>query len=121
MSLSSYNQAFEKDWTLLAKEICRKVLDLPEAKEMKKSLSQNGFLTQTDKQDFAFMVNRVKYDVIYEKYGRPGTQTFDEFNARWKAWFNDKEREYVGYWDRSLSSEEYVVLGKIPDPEKFLI
>lgn len=120
MSLTEENQSFENEWLEVAKEICRRILDVSEIKAMKEHLKTTGFLSVEERSAFIGVANKVKYDVIYERYGKPGTQTFEEFNARWKAWFNDKDGDTVSHWGKRLTNEEHIIFGSTPDPEEFL-
>ncbi len=120
MALTPENQSFENEWLQVAKEICRRILELPEIQNMRETLKAAGFLTVEQKSTFVGIANKVKYDVIYEKYGKPGTNTFEQFNARWKCWFNDKDGDTVSHWGKRLTNEEHIIFGSTPDPEEFL-
>ena len=120
MALTPDNHAFETEWLEVARDICRKILENPEVKQMKESLKASGFLTVEQRSSFIGVANKIKYDVIYEKYGKPGTDTFEEFNVRWKAWFNNKDGETVNHWGKKLNNEEHIIFGSTPDPEEFL-
>lgn len=120
MALTAENKKFEDEWLIVAKEICHRILEVPEIKAMRDSLKSTGFLTVEQRSAFIGVANKTKYDIIYEKYGKPGTDTFEEFNARWKAWFNDKDSDTVSHWGRRLTNEEHIIFGSTPDPEEFL-
>lgn len=120
MPLSTENQEFEKTWLADAKEICQRILDNSEIKTMKDSFRATGFLTVEQQSAFIGVCNKIKYDFIYEKYGQSGTPEFEQFNARWKAWFNDKGSDTVSHWGKRLTNEEHIIFGSTPEPEQFL-
>lgn len=120
MALTAENQAFEEEWIGVAKEIAKRILELPEIKELKNNLNNNGFLSVEEKSQFIAITNKVKYDVIYEKYGKPESDTFEKFNQRWKAWFNNKGTESESRWGKKLTNEEHIIFGSTPDAEEFL-
>lgn len=120
MATNPVNLEFEKEWMALAKQVCQQILEVPEIKNMKEYLKKNGFLTVEQRGEFIGVANKVKYDLIYEKYGKPGTATFEEFNTRWKAWFNDKDSDAVSHLGKHMTNEEHIIYGSTPDPEEFL-
>ena len=110
---------FEKEWTELGVEICHAIYKNPRVKELKTSLQKNGFLTLEEKSDFINISDKIKYEIIYAKYGPEGSEGYKKFSEAWKDWFqlkgvgSSKERG-------QRNSVDHILFGSTPDPAEFL-
>ena len=110
---------FEKEWIKVSEEICEAIHNHPEVKKIKASLKKNGFLTLEEKSAFINISDRTKYEVIYKKYGREGSEGYKKFTADWKKWFQEKGVEsQKGH--NGKTNIEHIMFGSTPDPVQFL-
>lgn len=110
---------FDKEWSLLGREICAAIYKNSEIQELKSNLQKNGFLTLEEKSAFINISDKTKYDIIYTKYGKEGTPEYEKFSEAWKEWFQLKGVSSAK--DRGQrNSVDHILFGSTPDPEEFL-
>jgi hypothetical protein len=117
------NQAivkFEQEWRELASEICQKIYTTKEAQGIKHQLQKNGFLSLEEKSAFIDLCDKVKYDVIFSKYGKEDSEGYGDFSESWKQWFQQKGVESENNRGQR-SSVDHILFGSTPEPEKFLL
>ncbi len=113
-------EEFDALWTTLGREICQAIYTHKDAQKLKHSLQKNGFLTLEEKSEFINLCDRIKYEVIYSKFGAEGTKTYKDFSESWKNWFQVKGVE--SQKDRGQrSSVDHILFGSTPDPAPFLL
>jgi hypothetical protein len=111
---------FDAEWTQLGREICQAVYINPRIQEIKQSLQKNGFLTLEEKSDFINLCDQIKYDLIFDKYGKEHSESYKRFSEDWRQWF--KEKGVESQKDRGQrSSVDHILFGSTPDPVKFLL
>lgn len=111
---------FEKEWTDLGRKICQAVYVNKTVQEIKHSLQKNGFLTLEEKSEFINICDKIKYDVIYETYGKEDTESYKKFSEAWKEWFQEKGVESQKERNQR-SSVDHILFGSTPDPVQFLL
>src|SRR5690348_15595919 len=113
-------QQFDDEWSLLGKEICQAIYISPRAQEIKNSLQKNQFLTLEEKSEFINLCDKVKYDLIFAKYGAEGSEGYNAFSKAWMEWFQKKG---VGSEQNrgQRNSVEHILFGSTPDPARFLL
>lgn len=111
---------FEKQWSELGVEICQAIYITPQAQKLKGLLQKNGFLTMEEKSEFINVCDRIKYEIIYKKYGAEGTEGYKNFSQAWQEWFQKKG---VGSSKNrgQRNSVEHILFGSTPDPAPFLL
>ena len=119
MKITSVEE-FEKQWKALAHEIGKKILEDPTVAELKKSRAENGFLSLAEKSQFILIADKIKYDLIYEKYGEHGSSGFEEFKKFWQKWLGEKGVASSEPVSKSQQSANHFMYGSTPDPEVFL-
>ena len=111
---------FDKEWAMLGREICQAIYTNPKSQQLKESLHKNGFLTLEEKSEFINICDQTKYEIIYAKYGKEGTDSYRQFSESWREWFQKKGVE--SQKERSQrSSVDHILFGSTPDPEPFLM
>lgn len=111
---------FENEWTDLATQICRAIYHHPRVEELKAALTKNGFLTLEEKSDFINLSDKIKYEMIYSKYGPEVSQGYKDFSEAWKQWFQFKGVSSAK--DRGQrNSVDHILYGSTPDPVEFLM
>lgn len=110
---------FEKEWGEVSKEICAAIHANPEVKKIKANLDKNGFLSLEEKSAFINLSDQIKYEVIYKKYGEEGSESYENFSAAWRKWFQEKGVESQK-GKNGKTNVEHIMFGSTPDPVKFL-
>lgn len=111
---------FDREWLELGREICQIIYTNPRVQEIKHSLQKNGFLTLEEKSEFINFCDKLKYDLIYTKFGPEDSETYKAFSDAWKNWFQ-KKGVGSGQNKGQRNSVEHVLFGSTPDPEQFLL
>jgi len=110
---------FDEQWNLLGKEICQAIYNNSRVGEIQRSLQKNGFLTLDEKSEFINLSDKIKYEVIYSKYGPEGSDGYIKFSEAWKNWFQTKG--VSSSKDRGQrNSVDHILYGSTPDPVEFL-
>lgn len=111
---------FDKEWTQLGRKICQAIYTNVKTQEIKNELQKNGFLTLDEKSQFINICDQTKYQLIYEKYGKEGSEGYKNFSASWEEWFQKKG---VGSSHNrgQRNSVEHILFGSTPDPAPFLL
>ena len=105
---------------MLGREICQAIYTDKEAQRLKHSLQTNGFLTLEEKSTFINLCDRVKYEVIYDRFGKEGSKGYKDFSENWKNWFQVKGVESQKHRGQR-SSVDHILFGSTPDPGPFFI
>jgi len=113
-------EEFEKEWVQLAREICQVIYTQPQIQAIKNSLQKNGFLALEEKSQFIDTCDKVKYEVIFKKYGKDGSEGYSRFSAQWKDWFQQKGVESQRERGQR-NSVDHIMFGSTPDPARFLL
>ncbi|HVY67849.1 MAG TPA: hypothetical protein VHA30_03070 [Patescibacteria group bacterium] len=113
-------QDFDREWTLLGKDICQAVYTNPEVQKLKYALQKNGFLTLEEKSQFINICDKTKYEVIYSRYGQENSDSYKRFSDSWKSWFQAKGVESQKNRGQR-SSVDHILFGSTPDPVPFLL
>ncbi|MDE2312138.1 MAG: hypothetical protein KGJ93_03585 [Patescibacteria group bacterium] len=113
-------EQFEKEWTRLGIQICQAIYTNPRIQQLKATLQRNGFLTLEEKSEFINICDQTKYEVIFAKYGKEGTEGYKNFSESWQEWFQNKG---VGSSKNrgQRNSVEHILFGSTPDPAPFLL
>jgi hypothetical protein len=116
---SSSFEDFDKEWIQLGKQICQAVYTHPSIQKIKESLQKNGFLTLEEKSEFINISDKIKYEIIYAKFGDEQSEGYKKFSENWKQWFQEKG---VGSNQNrgQRNSVEHILFGSTPDPVQFL-
>ena len=110
---------FDNEWLELGRKICHAIYKNPRVIEIKASLVKNGFLTLEEKSDFINISDRTKYEIIYETYGKEGSEGYKKFSVAWADWFQNKgvsSQQNRG----QRNSVDHILFGSTPDPVDFL-
>lgn len=114
------NMQFEKEWESLALAICHDIYSNPLIQGLKKNLAEKGFLTLEEQSLFIDISDSTKYNRIYEKYGKEGTEGYKKFSEDWQKWFKGKGVSSEQH-RRQRNSMDHILFGSTPDPMDFLL
>ena len=111
---------FETEWHEIADAVCNKIYQNPDIQTMKDEFDEKHTLSPEQRSSFIAIANKLKYEVIYEKFGAHDTQGYDEFVKRWRHWYDNKGVHNQATLDRKLTNAEHILYSSTPDPEEFL-
>lgn len=120
MQASMDASEFEKAWKELAEVVCLRIYKEPEVQEMKKTFDAKHSLTYEQKSAFISIANRIKYEVIHERFGADGSPEYEAFKKAWEHWFDNKQTTSKQFEGRRLTNAEHVLFSSTPNPEEFL-
>jgi hypothetical protein len=118
-SIADLNQ-FESEWTQLAQEICTAIMKVPEITQLKNNLLERGHLTPEEKSNFINIADKVKYDLIFERYGDINSESFQNFRGFWQKWLKVKGVGSAKIETKRQETIDHFLYGSTPDPETFL-
>ena len=111
---------FEKEWIKIAEEIVRKLLENPTIQEIKKKVREQGHVTIEDRDQFIELVNKIKYECIYAKYGEAGSEQYKAFEEAWRNWQKEKGTARPQGQNMFEDNINHLLYGSTPDPDRFL-
>lgn len=121
MVLPSETQAFQEEWFNLAKVIVARVAADPEIVAMYDDFKASKSLTFEQRSQFIAITNKVKGQVLHETYGPEESDSFKQFQARWRNWYDTKGVTSALLGDRRLTNEEHIVYSSTPEAVEFFI
>lgn len=113
-------EEFEKEWVSLSEEVIRRIFDNVDIQNLKTILRDKGHLTVSERSKFITIVDDLKYDLIFKKYGPVGSAGFKSFTGHWEQWL--AHRGVGRNKPKNLFEENinHLLFGSTPDPEQFL-
>ncbi len=111
---------FQQDWIELAQEIVKRVFANPEIVKIKNDLRVNGSLTWDQKSEFITITDRIKNDLIAERYGAEDSATYQNFLTNWQEWQKERGRRRDKAANLFEENINHFLYGSTPDPEEFL-
>lgn len=113
-------QDFESQWTNLAQEIAKAIIHNLQIQELKAHLDRHDFLTDDERSQFIVIADKMKYDIIYERYGDKDSETYKKFRDFWQEWLKTKGVVSQNSPSRGDDLVEHFLYGSTPDPVRFL-
>lgn len=113
-------EEFDREWVNLAEEVIHRIFASSEIQELKNKFRENGHLSVTERSKFITLVDTIKYEVIFGKYGPAGSDGFRAFTANWENWLKLKgivRDKPVNLFEENIN---HLLFGSTPDPEQFL-
>jgi hypothetical protein len=113
-------EEFEKEWVALSEEVIRRIFSDPDIIKLKTELREKGRLTIPQRSKFITIVDKLKYEVIFKKYGPAESDGFKSFTRHWEQWL--AHRGVARNKPKNLFEENinHLLFGSTPDPEQFL-
>lgn len=111
---------FEKEWVKLNEEVINHLMANPEIESIKEKVRQQGHVALEDRDRFIVLVNKIKYDRIYEKYGEDGSEGYAQFLKAWQHW--QKLKGHLREKPQNMYEDNisHLLYGSTPDPDRFL-
>ncbi len=120
MTLDQNLENFEKEWVGIAEEIVRRIFANAEIQRIKQDLIKNGSLSWEQKSEFIVITDKIKNDLIQERYGDDSSQTYQEFLKHWQQWQKERGRKRDKASNLFEENINHFLYGSTPDPEGFL-
>jgi hypothetical protein len=113
-------EEFEKEWIAISEEVIRRIFESEDIQRLKNKLRSEGHLTIEDRSDFINIVDKIKYDVIFRKYGPADSEGFKSFTRHWEKWLAAKGVARSKPQNLFEENINHLLFGSTPDPEQFL-
>ena len=113
-------EKFEKEWVNVAEEVVRQLMSNPEIEKIKQHVRQNGHIQFEDRDQFINLVNKIKYEIIYDKYGKEGSEEYVDFVKVWQRWHRLKATILPKPENMFEDNIHHLLFGSTPDPDAFL-
>ncbi|MDQ3018768.1 MAG: hypothetical protein M3Q64_02770 [bacterium] len=111
---------FELEWVAVAEEVVERLLANPEIQEIKTKVRTEGHLNIEDRDKFIQLVNQIKYECIYEKYGKEDSEGYKSFVKKWQLWQKLKGTARPQGENMFEDNINHLLYGSTPDPDMFL-
>ncbi len=111
---------FEKEWVALAEEVINQLLANEIIQQIKQRVRSQGHVTIEDRDQFISLVNKIKYDYIYAKYGTEETDSYKRFVESWQRWQKLKGTARPQGENMFEDNINHLLYGSTPDPDTFL-
>ncbi len=89
-------------------------------KKLKQNVRTQGHVTLEDRDQFIQLVNKIKYECIYAKYGPDGSEGYQRFVDAWQNWQKLKGTARAQGQNMFEDNINHLLYGSTPDPDKFL-
>ncbi|MBL8031178.1 MAG: hypothetical protein JNK33_02545 [Candidatus Doudnabacteria bacterium] len=117
MSDALDSQKFAAEWLDVAQQIVARIYAEEAVQRLHESYATHGSFTLEQRSDFIAIANRVKSTVLHELYGPEGSSSFQEFQLRWRNWYDHKGT--LPQENRRLTNAEHIIYSSTPDVEEF--
>lgn len=111
---------FERQWVGLAEEIVKRVFADDTIQQLKTGLRSNGSLSWEQKSQFITIADKIKSDLIQERFGKDGSPTYQAFLTQWQEWQKERGRKRERAANLFEENIDHFLYGSTPDPEQFL-
>lgn len=113
-------EAFEKQWIAVAEEVVKQLLANAEIETIKQKVRTQGHIGLEDRDQFINLVNKIKYDIIYNQFGSPDSQGYADFSKAWRRWHTLKGTTLPKPENMFEDNIHHLLFGSTPDPDNFL-
>lgn len=111
---------FEKQWIALNEKVVDKLLAHEEIQRIKAKVRTQGHITPEDRNEFIDLVNKVKYEIIYNDFGPEGSEGYKQFLKSWQHWQKLRGAGRPQGDNMYENNINHLLYGSTPDPDIFL-
>lgn len=111
---------FQQEWIHINEEVINRLMANPEIEKIKQKVRSQGHVQFDDRDEFINLVNKIKYEVIYEKYGSEGSDGYNAFQKSWQHWHNLKATTMPKPENMFEDNIYHLLFGSTPNPDAFL-
>lgn len=113
-------EEFEKEWVAVAEEVVEQLLANSDIEKIKQNVRSKGHVGFEDRDQFINLVNKIKYDVIYKKFGEAGSEGYNTFQKSWQRWHKLRATVMPKPENMFEDNIHHLLFGSTPDPDAFL-
>jgi hypothetical protein len=113
-------ELFEQEWIKINEEVIKSLMANSEIEKIKQKVRTQGHIALEDREEFINLVNKIKYDVIYAKYGQPDSKEFEQFEKSWQHWQKLRATSIPKPENMYEDNIHHLLFGSTPDPDNFL-
>lgn len=113
-------EEFEKEWIQIAEEVVKHLMSNPEIEKIKQHVRQNGHIQFEDRDQFINLVNKIKYEIIFDKFGEEDSEGYKEFSKSWQKWHRLRGTSMPKPENMFEDNIYHLLFGSTPDPDAFL-
>lgn len=118
--VSSAPEEFEKEWTAVNVQVVNQLLANADIETIKQKVRTQGHIGLDDRDQFINLVNKIKYDVIYKRFGDADTDSYKAFVKAWQKWHTLKGTKLPKPENMFEDNIHHLMFGSTPDPDNFL-
>jgi hypothetical protein len=111
---------YGKEWMAVAEEVVNQLMANPEIEKIKQKVRSQGHVEFEDRDQFINLVNKIKYDVIYKRFGEEGTDNYNMFVKVWKRWHEQRSTTLPKPQNMFEDNIYHLLFGSTPNPDSFL-
>lgn len=111
---------FEKEWIQIAETVVNTLMANPEIEKIKQRVRTQGHIGMEDREEFIALVNKIKYEVIYGKYGEADSEGYKMFEKSWQRWHKLRATSIPKPENMYEDNIHHLLFGSTPDPDNFL-
>ena len=113
-------EEFEKQWIGVAEEVVRQLLANEEIEKIKQKVRSQGHVGVDDRDQFINLVNKIKYDIIYNLFGDQDSEGYADFAKSWQRWHKLRGTSLPKPENMFEDNIHHLLFGSTPDPDNFL-
>ncbi len=113
-------EIFEKEWIKVAEEVIKQLMANPDIETIKQKVRTQGHIAMDDREQFINLVNKIKYDVIFGKYGPEESESYKFFVKAWQNWHKLRATFIPKPENMYEDNIHHLLFGSTPDPDNFL-
>lgn len=111
---------FQKEWIRVNEQVIAHLMANPDIEKIKQKVRSQGHVKFDDRDEFINLVNQIKYDVIYKKYGPEGSEGYEAFQKAWRHWHSLKGTSIPKPENMFEDNIYHLLFGSTPNPDAFL-
>lgn len=113
-------EEFEKEWVTVSETVIKELMANADIEKIKQKVRSQGHIGLDDRDQFINLVNKIKYDVIYKKFGEEGSEGYELFAKSWQRWHKLKGTTIPKPENMFEDNIHHLMFGSTPDPDNFL-
>ncbi len=113
-------EEFEKEWIKVAEDVVARLMANPDIEKIKQNVRAQGHVSLEDRDQFINLVNKIKYEVIYERFGPEGSEGYDALQKGWQRWHKLKATSMPKPENMFEDNIHHLLFGSTPNPDAFL-
>ncbi|HEX3095774.1 MAG TPA: hypothetical protein VHQ20_01505 [Patescibacteria group bacterium] len=113
-------EEFQNQWIKVSEEVIAELMANSDIEKIKQNVRSKGHVEFEDRDQFINLVNKIKYEVIYKKFGPEDSDGYKAFEKAWQHWHNNKATSMAKPENMFEENIYHLMFGSTPDPDAFL-